>query len=289
MLTGCAKLFPTADGSAVKLVIDSIVPVQGVAGQPVLVYGSGFSANPSGNNVYFNGQEAVMDTVASYHVLKVFAPAGGTTGNVTLAAYRDSARGPVFTYVPAYVPAPVITNVVYNNTFIISGQHFDPQVSIVTVSGQTIPGFVYSSQGGAESLVLTPLVLNDKMDNPAPVVVTVHNVGSNSFPYLFSPQITRFMPDTARINATTTIRGMLFGSRSVPSTLKAYYYDPNLRKTYMSPDPTILSWTTNTIQAVIPDYRNYGSVLVGGRYLTLYLEVSVGTNVTFKSLYYSVK
>ncbi len=94
MLTGCAKLFPMQDGAAVKLIIDSIVPSQGAAGQPVLVYGSGFSANPSGNKVYFNGQAAGMDTVASYHVLQVFAPAGGTTGNITLTAYEDASLSP---------------------------------------------------------------------------------------------------------------------------------------------------------------------------------------------------
>jgi hypothetical protein len=256
----------------------------GTAGQPVLIYGNGFSAFSSGNKVYFNGQAAVMDTIASYHVLRVFAPAGGKTGDITIAASGDSVSGPVFTY----VPAPVITNVVYNNTFIVSGQHFDPQVSVVTVSGQTIPGFVYKTQGGQDALVLTPLVLNDQMDNPAPVVVTVHNVASNSYPYLFNPQITRFMPDTAHINATTTIRGMLFGNRTVPSALRAYYYDPNQRKTYMSPDPVVLSWTTNTIQALMPDYRNYGSVLVDNRYLPIYLEVSVSTKVVAQGLYYSV-
>ena len=285
MLTGCAKLFPMVDGAAVKLVIDSIVPAQGTAGQPVLVYGSGFSASPSGNKVYFNGQAAVMDTIASYHVLRVFAPAGGKTGNITLAASGDSVSGPVFTY----VVAPVITNVVYNNTFIISGQHFDPQVSVVTVSGQTIPGFVYGSQGGQDALVLTPLVLNDQMDNPAPVVVTVRNVASNSYPYLFYPQITRFMPDTAHRNATTTIRGLLFGNRSVPSTLRAFYYDGNQRKTYMSPDPAILSWTTNTIQASMPDYHNYGSLAAGNLSMYIYLEVSVSTKVVSQGLYYSVR
>ncbi|HEY4286298.1 MAG TPA: IPT/TIG domain-containing protein [Puia sp.] len=285
MLTGCAKLFPMVDGAGAKLVIDSIVPTQGAAGQPVLIYGSGFSANPSGDRVYFNGEAAVMDTVASFHVLKVFAPAGGKTGNITLAAGGDSVSGPVFTY----VPAPVISDVIYNNTFIISGQHFDPQLSVVTVSGQTIPGFVYNSQGGQESLVITPLLLNDQMANPAPVVVTVRNVASNTYPYLFYPQMTRFMPDTAHTNATTTIRGLLFGDRSVPSTLRAYYYDPNQRKTYMSPDPAILSWTTNTIQASIPDYRRYGSLLVGNQYFNIYLEVSVSTKVVSQGLYYSVR
>ena len=284
LLAGCAKQFPAVD-STVKLVIDSIVPAQGVAGQPVLVYGSGFSAKSAGNAVYFNGLSAVADTFASYHVLRVFAPAGGTTGNVSLAANKDSVTGPVF----SYVVAPVITNVVYNNTFIISGQHFDPQVSVVTVSGQTIPGFVYASAGGQESLVLTPLVLNDRMDNPAPVVVTVRNVASNVFPYLFFPQIAGFTPDTAHINATTTIRGMLFGSRSVPSTLKAFYYDGNQRKTYLTPDPVVLSWTTNTIQATMPDYRNNPSLLAGNRYLLIYLEVTVSTKVTSQGLYYSPK
>jgi hypothetical protein len=284
MLAGCAKQFP-AVGSTVKLVIDSIMPLQGAAGQPVLIYGTGFSAISSGNKVYFNGRPAIMDTFASYHVLKAFAPAGGTTGNITLAANKDSVSGPVFTY----VVAPVITSVVYNGVFIIAGQHFDPQVSVVTVSGQTIPGFFYNSQGGQESLSKQSLALNNQMDNPAPVVVTVRNVASNPYPYLFYPQINNFAPDTAHPNTAITIHGELFGNRSVSSTLKAYFYDGNQRKTYMTPDPLILSWSTNTIRATIPNYGSYTSPLLITTYLYIYLEVNVSTKVTDQGLYYSVR
>src|SRR5882757_7033732 len=107
--TGCAKQFSTTDNT-VKLVIDSIVPAQGTAGTPVLIYGSGFSAVASANKVYFNGKAATTDTAASFHTLRVYAPAGGSTGPIAVAANGDSVKGPVFTY----VPAPVITGVVYN-------------------------------------------------------------------------------------------------------------------------------------------------------------------------------
>jgi hypothetical protein len=117
--------------------------------------------------------------------------------------------------------------------------------------------------------------------------VTERSVPSNAWPYLFYPQISSFSSDTAHPNKPFTIYGKLFGSRTVPSTLRAYFYDDNLRKTYMSPDPTVLSWTTNTIQVTMPDYSNYFSYVPATNYLPTYLEVSVTSYNTFRALMYS--
>jgi hypothetical protein len=186
------------------------------------------------------------------------------------------------------VDTPVISNVLYNGVFIINGVDFDSLLSVVTISGQTIPGFVYSRSGsGQQTLTLSSLVLNNTMENPAPVVVMVRNIPSNVWPFLFVPQISGFSSDTAHRSKTLAVYGKLFGSRVVPSTLRIYFFDANMRKTYMSPDPAILSWTTNTIQVTMPDYLVYFGSVAATNYLPIYVEVSVSTNTTFRGLLYS--
>jgi hypothetical protein len=282
LVTGCAKEFPDVDGN-VPLFIDSILPSSGSAGQAVLLYGQGFSPHASQNKVFFNGTPGIVDTNASFNVLQVYAPANGKTGKISIFANGDSATGPIFTYLPT-IPAPVITNVVFNGVLIITGQHFDSLNSIVTIGGQVTGGFVYSNGGSQQSLSRASYTPPSSLDNPAPFTVTVKGVTSNSYPFLFYPVINRISPDTAQLNKPVTLTGALFGSRSVPSTLKAFYYDSRQNKVYMTPDPVITSWNTNTIQATIPDYSNY---TIGISLINFYLEVNVSTHSTNKELLYS--
>jgi len=52
---------------------------------------------------------------------------------------------------------------------------------------------------------------------------------------------------------------------------------------FMTPDPVVTSWNTNTIQITIPDYSNY---TIGISLITIYLEVNVSTKSTNKGLLY---
>jgi hypothetical protein len=244
----CAKQFPDVS-SKVKLTIDSITPSAGGGGASVLIYGKGFSGMAAGNRVYFNGMRATADTIASYNVIKVFAPVNGATGKVSVASNGDSVSGPVFTY----LPRPAISNVVYKSTFFfIYGVNFDPQASVVSIAGQVTSGFTYSVSSGQQLLTdpnYTPPV---GMDNPVLVVVTAKSVASNTYSFVFDPKITGF--GYSRTGNITYVTGSLFGTRQVPSTLRVFYYDSNNQKVYLSPDPTVVSWQTGEINASIPDY-----------------------------------
>jgi hypothetical protein len=287
LTTGCAKSFTVNDNDS-KLIIDSISPTSGPAGTPVLIYGKGFSSRASGNKVFFRGLiQAIVDSNASFNVLKVVAPSSpyNGSGNVSVIVNEDTAIGPLFTWVNAF-PAPVITSVVYNGVLVIQGQHFDSLVSVVTIGGQTVPGFTWSDYGYGQQVLSQPFYTPpSNLDNPAPVTVTVRGEVSNSYSYLFYPQINKFSADTTGPNKPLTVTGLLFGNRAVTSSLKAFYYPGGNQgaKTYMTPDPVVTSWNTNTIQITIPDYSNY---TVGITLITIYLEVNVSTKSTNKSLLY---
>ncbi len=176
------------------------------------------------------------------------------------------------------VPAPVITNVVYDQAMNITGNNFDSLLSQVNVGGQLASGFTFRKDPstGVETLHNQLYRTPTGLDNPDNITVTVNGKISNAWSYLFYPAITGFAPDSAIGNAPITISGVLFGSRTVPSSVKAFYYDGNFAQVYMSPDPTVVSWTTNAIQVTMPVYTTYPT----GRPLLsfqIYLEVDVST------------
>lgn len=262
-------------------VINSISPTSGQSGATVTITGSNFVADTSKNIVYFNGVKATVITATTSQIV-VLAPVS-TTGKVSVTANGLTGTGPVFTYV---APAPVITNVVYNGVFVIYGQNFDPIASVVSIDGHIASGFTYADYGNGQ-LVLTKQNYTPpaNTNNPAPVTVTVNNVVSNSYSFLFYPQINSVTPDTVSYQDVVSITGILFGNRSVASSVKAFYYDQGQNKIYMSPDPTVVSWNTNTIQINMPDY---GSYPIGSGAQPFYLEVNVGGNTTNASVSFHI-
>ena len=80
-----------------ELAIENISPTGGPAGTEVTITGTGFSTVPDENRVMFNGEEAQV-TQATATSLLAEAPAGGTTGIISVAVNGQSAEGPVFTY-----------------------------------------------------------------------------------------------------------------------------------------------------------------------------------------------
>ena len=262
-------------------IINSISPTSGQAGATVTITGSNFVADTSKNIVYFNGVKAAVITSTTSQIV-VLAPIS-TTGKVSVTANGLTGTGPVFTYV---AHAPVITNIAYNNLFIIYGQHFDPTASVVSIDGHIASGFTYADYGNGQSVLskqnYTPPATTN---NPAPVTVTVNNVVSNSYSFLFSPQINSVTPDTVSYRNIISLTGILFGNRSVASSVKAFYYDQGQNKIYMSPDPTVVSWNTNTIKINMPDY---GSYPIGTGAQPFYLEVNVGGKTTNASVHFHI-
>jgi len=273
----------------VKLTIDSISPVSGPAGTAVLIYGKGFSIHAPENKVYFlNGLAAAVDTNASYNVLKVYAPVApnGGAGPVSIVVNGDSAVGPVYTYSRA-VPVPFIVNVIYDQVMQITGGNFDSLGSVVTIGGVAAGGFSYRANDGSGNQVLRNPTYRPPagLDNPVNITVTVSGQTSNAFSYLFYPSITGFSRDTAFGGQPVTINGNLFGSRAVPSSVRAYYLDAGFNVIYMTPDPAVVSWSTGAITVTMPIYTTYPTGRPLLRY-QIYLEVDVSTKNTSQELLY---
>jgi hypothetical protein len=261
------------------ITISGINPTSGQTGVQVTITGSGFVADTSKDIVYFNGVRGALVSATTTRIV-VIAP-NSTTGNISVSVNGSTANGPVFTYV---VPAPVITDVVYNGLFAITGQHFDPQASVVRIGGQVVTGFTFTDLGNGQGQLVrqtyTPAL---SLNNPADVTVTVNNVSSNAYSFLFYPEISMVSPDTVYQNAQVSLQGLLFGDRTPTSSVKAYYYDQGQNKVYMSPDPTVVSWNTNTIWVTMP---NYGSYPIGSGATPFYLEVNVGTKAGVATVYF---
>ncbi len=149
-----------------------------------------------------------------------------------------------------------------------------------------LSGFTYADYGNGQSVLskqnYTPPATTN---NPAPVTVTVNNVVSNSYSFLFSPQINSVTPDTVSYQNIISLTGILFGNRSVASSVRAFYYDQGQNKIYMSPDPSVVSWNTNTIKINMPDY---GSYPIGTGAQPFYLEVNVGGKTTNVSVHFHI-
>lgn len=262
-------------------VISSINPASGTTGTLVTIKGSNFVADTSKNIVLFNGVKAAVASASTTQIV-VRAP-NSSTGVVKVTTNGLTTTGPVFTFT---VPVPVITDVEYNGLFFIAGKNFDPTSSVVHIGGQLVSGFTYSDYGnGQGALTKSSYTPPSNLDNPVQVIVTVSNVSSSPYTYLFYPQIKSVSPDTVSYSEVVTLQGILFGSRSVPSSVKAYYNGGNNNKVYMSPNPTIISWSTNTITFNMPDYGVYP---IGNGAQPFYFEVTVSTKSGAASVYFHI-
>ena len=257
-------------------VISSISPSMGQAGIQVTITGSSFVADTSKNTVYFNGAQAEVVSASATQIV-VVSPTS-TTGNVSVTVNGLTATGPVFTY----VVAPVITNITRGNFFTITGTNFDPQNSVVSIGGQTVGGFAYTNNGNnTQSLSLASTALPSNLGNPDYVTVTVNNITSNAYLFLFPPQINKASPDTVIKGSTLNLQGIFFGNRSVSSSANAFYYIGS-NQTTLSPDPVIASWDINSIQLTVPNYDSYAL----NRYLPIYVQINVGTYFSIVQIVY---
>jgi hypothetical protein len=75
--------FLVCNAAFAQPVINSFVPTKGPVGTPVIITGSGFSATPANNLVYFGAVKATV-TAASANSLTVLAPAGATYQPITV-------------------------------------------------------------------------------------------------------------------------------------------------------------------------------------------------------------
>jgi hypothetical protein len=84
-------------GTPFLMAITSLTPSSGLDGTSVMIAGYGFSADKTKDIVKFNGTPAVVNS-ATATLLNVTAPAGGTSGPVSVTFLNSTAIGTSFTY-----------------------------------------------------------------------------------------------------------------------------------------------------------------------------------------------
>ena len=133
--------------------ITSINPTSGIAGASVIITGTNFDPVAANNTVKFNGVVAVVNSATTTSITAT-APAGGTTGAVTVTTAGGVGTGPVFTY----LIAPTITSISPTSgaasiSDTITGTNFDPVAANNTVKFNGVAATVTSAT--ATSLVVT--------------------------------------------------------------------------------------------------------------------------------------
>lgn len=114
-------------------------PKGGLAGAPVNIYGTGFSATPSQNSVTFNGVAATVLS-ASPMLIVASVPSGATTGPIGISSPTGSATSSAsFTVGAASTGAPSITSftpaiAIAGTAVTITGTNFDTTLANDRVS-----------------------------------------------------------------------------------------------------------------------------------------------------------
>lgn len=96
-LPGGPHITTTAAFNTPAPTITSVAPIKGDIYALVFINGTNFSTTLANNTVNFNGTPAIVKTATATQ-LSVLAPAGGTTGAITVTTAGGTATGPVFTY-----------------------------------------------------------------------------------------------------------------------------------------------------------------------------------------------
>ena len=159
--TACVKEGGGLPSTAIPT-ISAVSPTSGAPGKIVTITGTNFATDTSGNKVQFNGITAALKT-ASATSIQAIAPAGATTGKITVTTTGGTATGPIFTYVVSL--QPTITAVTPDSAaagavITITGTNFkstttDNSVSFngvtATVSSATTTQLVVTAPSGATS------------------------------------------------------------------------------------------------------------------------------------------
>lgn len=173
-----------------ELAIENISPTGGAAGTQVTITGTGFSIILNENTVTFNGKEAQV-TQGTATSLLAEAPAGGTTGAVSVTVHGQTAEGPVFTYLEEGQPQILTIDppVGWDHTttaVTITGNNFGDDRDKVTVTFDGNPASLQSFS--ATELIVAP---PQHEAGKVPVVVTADGKSSNTdyYTYQQKPEI----------------------------------------------------------------------------------------------------
>jgi hypothetical protein len=193
-----------------------ISPTSGPANTVVTITGTNFKTTTANDTVRFNGVAASVQT-ATATTITVLAPAGGSTGTVSVSTADGAATGPIFTYtstVSVYACGTGINGIGYWKDGVFTG--VPDCISIrgifvsgtdVYVTGASLNGPTYWKNGVATMLPMTASY-NDGAGNAifvsgSDVYVAGYNVinGSSSLPMCWKngvalPQVALTTPNT---------------------------------------------------------------------------------------------
>ncbi len=173
-LHGCSKNSPSATTlpPAAGLAINSIMPVHGPDSTSVTITGTGFSASPSMDNVFFNGKQANV-TSASETQLVVMVPSLAGTGNISVKVNGTTGNGPVFTYDTTY-----FENFFAGNMDNVSNMAADANgnLYVTTTDGNTVNKI--SPGGVTDSFATVPLPQGITVDAAGNIYVSSYNLNA---------------------------------------------------------------------------------------------------------------
>ena len=142
------------DPQPVLPIISSLSNNSGGAGTPVIIKGSNFSPEITGNTVKFNGKMAVV-TSASETQITTTVPADAGTGKVTVETIEGIAEGPVFTYfVKPEISSINPTSAKHSATLTITGNNLNVSGVVVKINGTVA---TITSTTSTEIKVIVPI------------------------------------------------------------------------------------------------------------------------------------
>lgn len=184
--TACKKSGPVV---TIKIppTITSISPATGPAGTSVTITGTNFKTTATDNSVNFNGTPATV-TSATATALVVTAPAGGTTGAVSVSTSDGTANGPTFTYIiptPPTISSISPTSGPAGTVVTITGTHFK---TTLTDNAVTFNGVAAAVQT-ATSTSLTVTAPATGTTGPISVSTSDGTATGPAFTYTLAPDL----------------------------------------------------------------------------------------------------
>lgn len=149
------NLLSISRSTATQVNVIDFTPDAGPIGQPVTIYGTGFSATANQNTVTFNGTSATVST-ASTTQLVVTVPGGASTGMVAVASPNGSDTSDT-AFTVAAVVTPTITSfsptsAVAGTSVTITGTNFD---AVTAANNQSRFNSSFSAPTAATSTTVT--------------------------------------------------------------------------------------------------------------------------------------
>ncbi len=225
------------------MVIKSINPSSGTAGQSVVITGSGFGS--------LQGSVKFVDIPASINSwsdtsISVVVPDMAAGGLKVDVVSGTQTVGIDFTVLP-FISGISTNDVILNDTLIITGTSFGSSQgnSTINYAGTVLPVAAWTNNQ------ITASIGNITHAASGLVNIIVNNSVSNGITLTVHPSISSLLPDTAEIGDEVSITGKLFGPNQGTSNVS-----------FSGIPATVINWSDNLIRTKVPHSSVKGDVVV---------------------------